>query len=270
MNPGGGGLNGSVHLTFDLLAFLTGIAFVAGLIDALAGGGGLLTLPALMGAGIPPVAAIATNKLQSTLGTGGAFLAFARRGHVDFRRFAPHALAVFAGACLGAFTLQHVAPTFLKGLMPALLIAMALYFLLAPPMREADRHARMGLGGLALIAAVIGFYDGFFGPGTGSFFTTALVALGGLGLVRAIAHAKFFNFASNVAALGILILGGKVMWLPGLTMAIASVAGNQAGAHLAMRFGGRGVRPLLVLMSLALTARLLADPANPLRLWLGY
>ena len=254
----------------ELIALLALVAFVAGFIDALAGGGGLLTLPALLAAGVPPVSALATNKLQGTFGTGGAFLAFARAGHVDFRRFARPALLALIGAAAGATVVQRVDPSFLAGFVPVLLIAMALYFLLAPAMSAVDRHARIGTGGLLLVIGAIGFYDGFFGPGTGSFLTTALVALGGLGLVRAIAHAKFLNFVTNLASVIVLIAGGKVLWLLGGAMAVASVAGNQAGAHVAMRYGGRGVRPLLVLMSLALTVKLLSDPANPLRMALGW
>ncbi|TVV71753.1 TSUP family transporter [Sphingomonas solaris] len=240
------------------------VAFAAGSVDALAGGGGLLTIPALMAAGIPPVAALATNKLQSAVGTASAFLTFWRAGHVDLRRFALPAAGAFAGSVAGATAVQHVNPAFLTGLVPVLLILMALYYVLAPPMGEVDRHPRLGPVGLTLILTVIGFYDGFFGPGAGSFITTALVALGGLGLVRAIANTKLLNLATNIAALLAMIAGGQVLWLLGAGMAMANVAGNQVGARLAMRFGGRGVRPLLVIMSIALTAKLLADPANPL------
>ncbi len=259
-----------MHLTIEIIGLLCAVAFLAGLIDALAGGGGLLTIPALMAAGIPPVSALATNKLQSTFGTGGAFIAFARKGHIDFRRFAWPALAALIGAGFGAFAVQQVNPSFLAGFVPVLLIAMGIYFLVAPKMSDMDRHSRLGIAGLTIIAGVIGLYDGFFGPGTGSFLTTALVALGGLGLVRAIAHAKFLNFCTNFAGLTVMIVGGKVIWVLGFSMAAASIIGNQVGAHLAMRFGGRGVRPLLVLMSFALTIKLLSDPANPLRLYLGW
>jgi uncharacterized membrane protein YfcA len=174
------------------------------------------------------------------------------------------AAGAFAGAVLGATAVQHVDPGFLTAMVPLLLIAMGFYFLLAPPMSEVDRHARLGRWGLTAVCAGIGFYDGFFGPGTGSFLTTALVALGGLGLVRAIANTKFINLATNVAGLAAMVAGGKVLWVLGLSMAAANVAGNQLGAWLAIRFGGRGVRPLLVVMSFALTIKLLSDPANPL------
>lgn len=257
-----------MHLAPDILALLILVAFVAGAIDALAGGGGLLTIPALLAAGIPPVAALATNKLQSAIGTGSAFLTFWRAGHVDLRRFALPAAGAFVGAIAGAAAVQHVDPRFLAAFVPILLIAMAFYFLLAPPMSEIDRHARVGRIGLTAVVTVLGFYDGFFGPGTGSFLTTALVALGGLGLVRAIANTKFLNLATNVAALIAMIAGGKVLWMLGGAMAAANVLGNQAGTWVALRFGGKGVRPLLVAMSVILTVKLLADPANPLWAWL--
>lgn len=253
-----------MHLTFEALSFLIAVAFMAGTIDALAGGGGLLTIPALLTAGVPPIAALATNKLQSMIGTASAVAAFMRSGRIDLRAFALPALGAFAGSLAGATAVQHVDPSFLSALVPLLLIAMALYFLLAPAMSEEDRHARLGRWGLTAVCSGIGFYDGFFGPGTGSFLTTALVALGGLGLVRAIANTKFINLATNVAALAAMITGGKVLWVLGLSMAVANVAGNQVGAWLAIRFGGRGVRPLLVVMSVVLTVKLLADPKNPL------
>jgi uncharacterized membrane protein YfcA len=258
-----------MHLTPETIGFMVAVGLVAGFIDSLGGGGGRLTLPALMAVGLPPVSALGTNKLQSCVGTGGAVLAFARKGHLDLRRFAGPVAAALIGSALGAFTVQRLDPLVLAGFVPILLVAMGIYYLAAPKMGEADRHNRIGMAGVAAFSAVIGFYDGFFGPGTGSFLTTMLVAFAGLGLVRAMAHARLLNFATNVAALATMILAGKVVWLAGLTMACGSIAGNQLGAHTAMRFRGRGVRPLLVAMSLALTVKLLANPANPLRHWLG-
>lgn len=248
----------------DLIALLMAAAFVAAMVDAVAGGGGLITIPALLAAGIPPVSALATNKLQSTFGTGGAALAFARKGHIDLRHFAAPAIAAFAGSALGAFMLTRIDPGFLAGFLPVLLIAMALYYTFAPRLADEDRHSRAGLPLLIAVAFAIGGYDGFFGPGTGSFFTTALVAVFGLGLIRAVAHTKLLNLSSNLAGLGVLIASGQVLWIVGLAMALASVAGGQFGAHFAIRFGARAAKPLLIVISLALTAKLLADPANPL------
>jgi len=248
----------------DTIAFLMTAAFIAGMIDAIAGGGGLITIPSLLAAGFPPVPALATNKLQSTFGTAGAVVAFARKGHIDLKRFAAPTIAAFAGSALGAYTLTLIDPGFLAGFLPVLLIAMAIYFMVAPRMSDDDRHSRAGLPLLAAIALAIGFYDGFFGPGTGSFFTMALVALFGLGLIRAVAHTKLLNFASNLAALAVMVAGGHVLWVPGLAMAVASIVGGQVGAYAAIRFGAGVARPVLILVSLALTAKLLADPENPL------
>lgn len=257
-----------MEFTPDVLAFLMGVAFVAGGIDAMAGGGGLLTIPALLAAGVPPVSAIATNKLQSAMGTTSAVVAFARRGHIDFRGFALPAAAAFVGSIGGAWLLQRLDPGFLGGVIPVMLVAMAGYFLLSPRMGEEDRHRRIGPMAIAAVIGLIGAYDGFFGPGTGSFMTTALVTLGGLGLVRATAQTKYFNLASNVAALVVMVSGGHVLWVAGLAMAVANMLGAQLGAHAAMRYGGRAVRPVLVTMCLALTAKLMSDPHNPLRLTL--
>ena len=253
-----------MELGLDVIAALMAVAFVAGVIDAMAGGGGLLTIPALMAAGVPPVAAIATNKLQSSFGTASAVYAFARKGRIDFRRFRWPALAAFAGSAVGAWVLQRLDPSFLEGFIPVLLLLMVVYFLVAPRASEEDRHSRLGKVSLIAIVALIGFYDGFFGPGTGSFLTTVLVALFGMGLVSATAHTKLLNLASNVAALITLVIGGKVLWVIGLVMAVASVAGGQVGAWLAMRVGGRMIRPVLVCVSLLLIAKLLSDPDNPL------
>lgn len=253
-----------MELGIDIIALLMGVAFLAGTIDAIAGGGGLLTIPALLAAGLPPVAAIATNKLQSSFGTGGAVVAFWRKGHVDLRRFAWPALASFTGSALGAWILTRIDSKVLAGLIPVLLIAMAAYYIFSPRMTDEDRHVRAGRGLLLVFAALIGCYDGFFGPGTGSFFTTGLVAVFGLGLTRAVAHTKLLNFASNLAGLAVLIVSGQVVWVLGFAMAVASLAGGQIGAHLAIRFGAGAVRPLLIVMCLGLTARLLADPTNPL------
>lgn len=256
-----------MELGIEAIALLMGVAFVAGVIDAIAGGGGLLTIPALMAVGIPPLQALATNKLQSSFGTASAVVAFARKGRIDFRRFAKPAMAAFIGSALGAWTLQRVDPAFLAGLIPVLLILMVIYFIVAPKASEEDRHSRLSGGALVGVAAVAGFYDGFFGPGVGSFLTTILVALFGMGLVSATAHTKFLNLASNIAALITLMIGGHVLWTIGLLMAVSSMAGGQVGAHLALRVGGTMIRPLLVVMALALTIKLLADPANPLSQW---
>lgn len=252
-----------MELGIELIGLLMIAAFFAGLIDAVAGGGGMITIPALLAVGVPPVQAIATNKLQSSFGTGGAVIAYARKGHIDFRRFVVPTAAAFVGSALGAYILSKIDPGFLEGFLPFLLIGMAIYFAVARRMSDEDRHSRAGPVLLTGVALLIGCYDGFFGPGTGSFFTTALVAVFGLGLIRAVAHTKLLNFAGNVAGLIVLLVAGHVLWITGLAMAFASILGGQVGAYSAMRFGPGIARPLLIVVSLALTVKLLTNPENP-------
>ncbi|WP_340265565.1 TSUP family transporter [Sphingobium mellinum] len=251
-------------LSPETIAFLMTAALVAGCIDAMAGGGGLIAVPALLAAGVPPVLAVGTNKLQSSLGTLGACIAYARAGHMDLKTYRLPIIAAFIGSVGGAWLLQRVSPAILAGLMPGLLIALAAYFTFSPKVSEIDRRSRLGIPALSLLIGIVGFYDGFFGPGAGAFYTTIFLALGGLGLVRATAQTKAANFASNLAGLLTLIIGGHVLWIAGFAMAAGSITGGQIGSRLAMRFGSRLIRPLLILMSLGLTAKMLLDPGNPI------
>jgi uncharacterized membrane protein YfcA len=212
-----------MEFTFEIIGFLVAVAFVAGAIDAIAGGGGLLTLPALLAAGSSPAAAIGTNKLQSTFGVATAVFTFARKGRIDFRRFAGPAFAAFLGSAAGALVLTRIDPATLSGLIPLLLIAMAIYYALKRNLSDEDRHARARPILLLAFAIAIGFYDGFFGPGAGSFYTTALIVMFGLGTINAIAHTKLLNLASNLAGLVVLLAAGEVLLLVGLLMAAASM-----------------------------------------------
>jgi uncharacterized membrane protein YfcA len=255
-------------LTPETLAFLIAAALIASCIDAMAGGGGLISLPALMAVGVPPVAAVGTNKLQSCFGTFGACVAYARAGHMDLKTYRWPTLAAFVGSIGGAWLVQRISPAILAGLMPALLLAIAGYFTFGPRASDFDQRARVGTALLCLLIGVIGFYDGFFGPGAGAFYTTIYLALGGLSLLRATAQTKAANFASNLAGLLTMAAAGHVLWIAGFAMAVGSIAGGQIGSRLAMRFGSRLIRPLLILMSLALVAKMLIDPKNPIHAYL--
>lgn len=158
-----------MEIGLDLVAILVGTAFIAGMLDAIAGGGGLITIPALMMTGISPISALATGKFQATFGTAGAVVAFYRKGRIDLRRFALPTVAAFFGSALGAFLLTRINPSFVEACVPVMLIAMAAYFLFVPRMSDQDRHSKAGPLLLFGTAMVIGCYDGLFGPGTGSF-----------------------------------------------------------------------------------------------------
>ena len=236
---------------------LTATAVLTGFIDAIAGGGGLIMMPALLSAGVPPINALATNKLQSMFGTSVACSNYARKGLVDWRANVLTVLLVFAGATLGVVVVQTIDTKALSLIIPLLLMAVAFYVLISPRMSDEDAHQRISARGYAPVGAAIGGYDGFFGPGTGSFFTATLVGLRGIGLTRATALTKLFNLTSNVASVIFFAIGGKMYWLLGLCMAAGAMAGGWIGSPTAMRFGARLIRPLLVLLSLGLTARLL-------------
>ena len=236
---------------------LTATAVLAGFIDAIAGGGGLIMVPALLFAGVPPLTTLGTNKLQSMFGTATAFRNYASKGLVDWRAHKGTVAAIFAGATVGVLLVQAVSNDALKLIIPVLLLVMAAYTIVSPRMSDEDAHERISAKGYTPIAGAIGFYDGFFGPGTGSFFATTLVALRGVGLTRATAQTKLFNLTSNLASVLFFAIGGKIWWGLGLCMAVGSMTGGWLGSHTAMRFGAKLIRPLLVILSLGLTARVL-------------
>src|SRR4051812_4741816 len=248
------------------LAALFAVAAVAGCFDSIAGGGGLLTVPALLLAGLDPVSAIATNKLQGAAATLSATAAFARQRLIDWRSAAPVAITAGLGSVVGAFCISLVSRPVLEGLVPALLMAVAVYFAIGRRMREEDAHARVSplvfVGG---VAPAIGFYDGMFGPGGGSFYMLGFVGLLGYGVLRATAHTKLANAASGLGSLGVYTATGAVVWPIGLAMALGAILGAQVGSFLAIRLGARLIRPLLVLVCSGLTIRLLLEPTNPLR-----
>ena len=236
---------------------LTAIAVLTGFIDAIAGGGGLIMMPALLFAGVSPLQALATNKLQSVFGTFVAMRNYARAGLIDWRGNRLTIALVFLGASAGCIAVQLIETHLLDLIIPVLLVASALYILLSPRMTDEDAHQRLSANGYAPVGAAVGVYDGFFGPGTGTFFTTSLVSLRGYGLTRATAMTKLFNFTSNVASVLLFALGGEMLWLLGLSMAAGAMLGGWLGSHRALRFGARLIRPLLVAISLGLTGRLL-------------
>src|SRR5690349_12798186 len=238
-------------------AALTATAFVTGIIDAIAGGGGLIMMPALLSAGVPPVSALATNKLQSMCGTATACFNFWRKGLIDWRANLLTIVLVAVGASIGALLVQWIDSRALALIIPLLLMAVAIYVIASPRMSDEDAHQRVSARGYSAVGGAIGAYDGFFGPGAGSFYTASLVGLRGLGLTRATALTKLFNVTSNIASVLLFALGGKMFWLLGFCMAAGAMAGGWIGSHTAMRFGARLIRPLLVVLSLALTARLL-------------
>jgi len=248
------------EVSFELAAILIAVAFAAGFVDAIAGGGGLITVPALLLAGANPIEALSTNKAQSTFGSGSAALAYARAGHVNLAEQGGMALAAGIGSMLGACVALVVPTELLKWILPALLIAVALFFATKRGLDDTDRAARMGAGLFGFtVVPLLGAYDGFLGPGTGSFFMVAFVVLAGFGILKATAHTKLLNFASNLGGLVVFAVAGEVWWAVGIAMGTAQFLGARLGAASAIKVGARLIKPLLVVVSLALAVRLIWD-----------
>lgn len=244
------------------LALLALISLAAGTVDAIAGGGGLLTVPALLWVGLPPHVALATNKGQSVFGSFAALVRFGRGGLVDRARARVTFPLGFAGSLAGAALVLVVPPETLRPLVLALLVLAALFVALRPPPRApaGDPPPRRRASLLAAAVALgVGAYDGFFGPGTGTLLIVGFVALLGDGLARASGSAKVVNFASNLAAMLLFAAKGAVEWRLALPMAAAQLAGGWTGAHIAVRRGDAVVRRVVVAVALAAAARLAWD-----------
>lgn len=240
------------------LALLFSAAFIAGLVDAIAGGGGLITVPALLAAGLPPQLALGTNKLQASFGSGSAMLHFIRAGRINLRDCLGGIIWTAIGAGLGVWAVQMLDPGLLRRLIPWLLAAIALYTLLTPQLGQEDIHARWPAGPFYLCFGLsLGFYDGFLGPGTGSFWAVAFMLVLGYSLVRATAYTKVMNFTSNATALLFFLLAGQVQITAGLVMGAGQFLGARIGARLVIRKGVAFVRPVFITMVLAVLIKLI-------------
>ncbi|MCA9783469.1 MAG: TSUP family transporter [Calditrichaeota bacterium] len=232
-----------------LLLLLFGTGLLAGFTDSIAGGGGLLTVPVLLAAGLPPQVALATNKLQSSFGSVTASTVYLRKGVVSFKGLRPAILLVILGASAGTLLVQRLDGSLLRSMIPWLLLAVFLFFLFRPRLGLVESRSRLSLYPLLLVfAPLLGFYDGFLGPGTGSFWTFALVLLGGLELRRATGLTKVLNMTSNLVALFWFLLGGQVWFAGGLVMGAGQLLGARLGAGLVVRRGAGFVRPVFLVV----------------------
>ena len=246
----------SIDILTHLLLFIAGAA--AGFVDSIAGGGGLIALPALLAAGLPPHQALATNKLQGTFGTFSATVNYARLGMMQPRLLVQGIVFTFLGAVAGAWAVQQFEADFLRDVVLAMLIVVFLYTLATPRLGFQPGPRRMSSGLFTLSGGLLlGFYDGFFGPGTGSFWTLALVLLMGQGLKQATAQTKVFNFTSNIVALVVFIASGLVVWSYGLVMGAGELLGAWAGSTLVHRRHASFVRLFFLLVVAATILRLL-------------
>jgi uncharacterized membrane protein YfcA len=246
-----------MHDPFQLLSLFV-LALIAGTIDAMAGGGGLLTIPGLMATGLPPVTVLATNKFQAIFSPASATYHFWKSGRLPVLKLWKPALLAMIGAALGAASLTFINPGVLKNLVPFFLIGICGWLLLSDDLGKEPGAVRMRFSLLAVtLVPVVGYYDGIFGPGTGTFFAMGMVALGGLALDTATMRAKLFNFMSNLGALIFFLFTGHIVWIIAIVMACGMVTGGAIGARLVLRHGTGLIKPLLIVTSLAMSVRLL-------------
>ncbi len=225
------------------------VALLAGWVDTLAGGGGLLTLPALMLAGLPPVSALATNKAQGFVGCLTATVVLALKGQLKIISLLPLVLTAGLGSMLGTFVIQRVDTGWLHWGIPFLLIGVAGYFVATPQVGKNESFARQSEMAYGLTAVpLIGFYDGAIGPGAGSFFAVSGVMLRGQTLLQATIRAKLFNFTTNVASMAMFAAAGQVAWMIALAMMLGQFLGATLASHTMLNGGEKLIRPLVIAM----------------------
>lgn len=242
------------------LPVLFGVGLAAGFVDSIAGGGGLITLPTILSMGGDPQLALGTNKLQATFGSASAAWHYSKAGAVDLKDCWRGCLITFVGALIGTLIVRQIGPNTLKVIIPLLLIAVAVYSLRNPNLGEREtkplleRHRFDLIFGLAL-----GFYDGFFGPGTGTFWTMAFVLAMGFNLTRATAYTKAMNFSSNVCSLLVFAFAGQVNYFAGTVMGVGQLIGARFGSRMVMKRGTKFIRPVFITVVLTITVKLLYD-----------
>lgn len=238
-----------------MLLFATGL--FAGFVDSIAGGGGLISVPVLMTTGMSPQMVLGTNKLQSSFGAFSSVCNYTRKGVVDLRSTVYGVICTILGAVFGTISVQLMDPSLIRHLIPILLVPVFVYSLV-PGAMDKKREARLPRRVFFLFAGILfGFYDGFFGPGVGSFWASALVFFMGMELTQATGNTKVMNFTSNIVALSLFIIGGNVNYAAGFVMAAGSILGARAGSSLAVRKGSRFIRPFFVSVVMLTMVRLI-------------
>ena len=249
-----------MQLTIETGALLFVVAMVAGCVDTIAGGGGLIALPTMLMVGVPPAAALATNKLQGSGGTLMASTYFLRKQIVRLRDIKLTVLMTFFGAVCGVWLVLQLDSTVLEAIIPFLLIAMGAYFALSPQLGATDQKHRLAHGPFSImIAPLLGFYDGFFGPGAGMFMALSLIGLRGYNLTKATAYTKLLNGTSNVASLLYFIAFGEIYWTVGGVMLAGQVIGASIGARLVLAKGATLIRPVVASVCFVMAVKLLFD-----------
>lgn len=247
-----------LELTTQLLLLLFAAGMAAGFVDSIAGGGGLIALPVLLFTGLSPQLALGTLKLQGSFGTFSAAFNFIQKRQISLKEALPGIVFTLIGASAGSLLVQRLDPEIIKPLIPVLLLGVFIYTLFSTKLGQTDQTPKLAaLPYYVVFGLGLGFYDGFFGPGTGSFWTFTMMTLIGYNMVKSVGYTKIMNFTSNIVALLWFILGGNVVYSIGLTMAAGQLIGARIGSNLAITNGIKIVRPIYLSVVLATIARLL-------------
>ncbi|AAZ24304.1 hypothetical protein CPS_2446 [Colwellia psychrerythraea 34H] len=242
---------------------LTAVAFIAGFISSIAGAGGAIVLPVLLWAGLPPLNALATNKFQSVFGTLSSTINFFRKGYIDLKALRPALCYAFVGSVIGTYLVQQISTDYLSVMMPYLLIVLALYMMFSPTITDEDLPPKISEKAFApFIGGGIGLYGGFFGPGMGSFFAVAFASLRGFNMRKATAFTKPLVLIVNTTSMIIFLWGGHIVWSLAITMAASQVVGARLGSNLVIHRGVALIKPLIVLMTLAIAIKLLVERSS--------
>lgn len=241
-----------------LITFATGI--VAGILNTIAGGGGLITLPVFLAVGLPPQLALGTNKFQASVGSFTSTAYFVRKGIVRLREIKLGLFLAALGGVAGSWTVQQIHSEILADVIPFLLLCIAVYSIFSPALGMRDMVAKISEKRFyAIFGFPFGFYDGFFGPGIGTFWAMAFVLLLGYNLMKATAYTKVVNFTSNCISFLMFWYGGFVLFGSGIAMAIGQIIGAQIGSDLVMKKGTNFIRPIFITMVLLTTFKLIYD-----------
>jgi uncharacterized membrane protein YfcA len=249
-----------INLSAQSLFWLWLCGATGGFVDSIAGGGGLITLPALLATGLPPQLALGTNKAQSAVGTALAATRYVRGGLISWRQIWPGVLTSFGASILGTLTVSLVDDALLRRSVPWLLMAVAIHVMRSPNLGSQPTLPRLGPGGFGFFFGCgLGFYDGFLGPGTGAFWTLATVSLLGLELRGATAYTKSVNLASNLGSLCIFLPKGSVLFPAAAVMVCGQVVGAYLGSGLVLERGARLIRGTFLCVVLCIVVRLLTS-----------
>lgn len=249
-----------MDLTLNILLLLFGTGFCAGFVDSIAGGGGLIALPVLLFSGLPPQTALGTNKLQGSFGTLSASYNYVKKGNVSIKKALPGIIFTLIGSLAGAVLVETLDASLIKSVIPVLMMVVFIYTLFSDTLGFRERPAILKKRTFYIFfGLLLGFYDGFFGPGTGAFWTAGFMILLGYNMTWATGHTKIMNFTSNIVSLFCFAIGNNICWSVGFAMAIGQVLGARLGSGMAIKRGAVFIRPMFLLIVFITILRLIYE-----------